>query len=253
MHKTKIVMDSVSRIITANPTEAMAGWEDQLRFLGIKIINVSDFTELVVRLAFNLIVVFIIVHLIYARTSRRKDFYFSFLSVSTVIFLISILLSSVKLEMGIAFGLFAIFGIIRYRTDPIPIKEMTYLFIVIGVSIINALSNKKISYTELVFTNMVIVIGLWLLEKRLMLKQEDSVRLVYEKIENIHTLNREALLADLRARTGIDITRYEIRKIDFLRDVAEITLFFNANGNNAVYSDTAYNTYPQDSIPQRYE
>lgn len=223
--------DSISQSLNATTNLPATDWEEHLRFLGIKIINVSDFSELVIRLIFNLLVTFVIVHFIYARTSRRKDFYFSFLSISTVIFLISMLLSSVKLEIGFAFGLFAIFGIIRYRTDAIPIKEMTYLFIVIGVSVINALSNKKISYAELVFTNMAIVFGLWLLEQRLMLKQEDSIRLIYEKIENIHLQNHEALLSDLRQRTGIDIKRYEIRKIDFLRDVAEITLYFNANGS----------------------
>ena len=109
---------------------------------------------------------------------------------------------------------------------------MTYLFVVIGISVINALANKKVSYVELVFTNGIIVFGLYLLEKRLMLKQEGSVRLIYEKIENIHNKNKDNLLADLKERTGIEIKRYEIQKIDFLKDVAHITLYFNVNGNN---------------------
>lgn len=166
----------------------------------------------------------------YARNSRRKDFYFSFLAVGTVVFLLSFLLNSVKLELGFALGLFAIFGIIRYRTDAIPIKEMTYLFVVIGISVINALANKKVSYAELIFTNAAIVFGLYLLEKRLMLKQEGSIRLIYEKIENIHDDNKDILLNDLKNRTGINIKRYEIQKIDFLKDVAHITLYFNVNG-----------------------
>lgn len=208
----------------------LTSWEENLRFLDIKIINMADFSELLIRLALNLFVTFLVVHFMYARNSRRKDFYFSFISVGTVVFLLSFLLNSVKLELGFALGLFAIFGIIRYRTDAIPIKEMTYLFIVIGISVINALSNKKVSYVELAFTNSIIVFGLWLLEKRLMLKQEGSIRLIYEKIENIHKHNEETLLADLRARTGIEISRYEIAKIDFLKDVADITLFYNVNG-----------------------
>lgn len=233
MNETKTVVDTLINVANGN-FEELTRWEEQLRFLDIKLINVADFTELLVRLLLNLFVSFLVVHYMYARNSRRKDFYFSFLSVGTVVFLLSFLLNSVKLELGFALGLFAIFGIIRYRTDAIPIKEMTYLFIVIGISVINALANKKVSYVELIFTNSIIVFGLWILEKRLMLKQEGSIRLIYEKIENIHDDKKEILLADLRERTGINIKRYEIQKIDFLKDVADITLYFNVNGKNEV-------------------
>ena len=148
-----------------------------------------------------------------------------------MVFLICFLLSNVKLELGFALGLFAIFAIIRYRTDPIPIKEMTYLFIVIGISIINSLSNKKVSYAELLLTNALIVYGLWWFEKRLMLRQEGSIRLIYEKIENVNCKNEEILLADIKERTGMNISRYEIKKIDFLRDVADIVLYYQINGD----------------------
>lgn len=207
-------------------------WEEELRFLGIKLINVGDFSELMVRFVLNTVLIFIVVQFMYAKNSKRKDFYFSYLAIGVIVFLLSFLLNNVKLELGFALGLFAIFGIIRYRTDAIPIKEMTYLFVVIGISVINALANKKVSYAELMFTNSAIVIGLWILEKRLMLKQEGTVKLIYEKIENIHLQNSESLLSDLKERTGIEIKRYEISKIDFLRDVAEITLYYNVNGNN---------------------
>lgn len=204
--------------------------EEQLRFLGIKLINLEDFSELLVRFALNTGIVFIAVHFIYAKNSKRKDFYFSYIAIAIAIFFLSSLLNNVKLELGFALGLFAIFGIIRYRTDAIPIKEMTYLFVIIGISVINALSNKKVSYAELILTNAAIVFVLWILEKRLMLKQEQSVKLIYEKIENIHTLNEEMFLNDLKERTGINVIRFEIKKIDFLRDVAEIKLFYNVNG-----------------------
>ncbi|MCW3804904.1 DUF4956 domain-containing protein [Plebeiibacterium marinum] len=212
-------------------------WEDGFRFLDIKVINVVDFTELLVRFVFNTLLIFVVVHFMYAKNSRRKDFYFSYLSIGVIVFLLSFLLNSVKLELGFALGLFAIFGIIRYRTDAIPIKEMTYLFIVIGISVINALANKKVSYAELIITNSVIIFGLWILEKRLMLKQEGSIRLIYEKIENIHALKSEELLFDLKERTGINIKRYEIQKIDFLKDVAEIILYFNVNGKDKKLSE----------------
>jgi len=210
----------------------LTAWEEQTRFLGIKLINTLDLTELILRFVFNSLVVVLVVHKLYSRNSQRKDFYFSYLAISIIIFMMCFLLNNVKLELGFALGLFAIFGIIRYRTDAIPIKEMTYLFIVIGISVLNALSNKKVSYTELLFTNTAILAGLWLLEKRLELKQEGSVKLIYEKIENIHAEKEEILLRDLSERTGIVIKRYEISKIDFLRDTAELTLFFNVNGNH---------------------
>ncbi len=224
--------DTIKEMVVTPYLAGMADWEENLRFLGIKLVNISDFSELFIRLAFNLLVSFIVVQYMYARNSRRKDFYFSFLAVGTIVFLLSFLLNSVKLELGFALGLFAIFGIIRYRTDAIPIKEMTYLFVVIGISVINALANKKVSYTELIFTNAVIVVGLYILEKRLMLKQEGSIRMIYEKIENIHADKKDILLDDLRARTGINIKRYEITKIDFLKDIADITLYFNVNGDS---------------------
>ncbi|MDA3817142.1 MAG: DUF4956 domain-containing protein [Prolixibacteraceae bacterium] len=214
--------------------DALQEWEEHVRFLDIKIINIGDFLELLVRFALNLVVSYIVIHHIYAKNSNRKDFYFSFFAVGTVVFLLSFLLNSVKLELGFALGLFAIFGIIRYRTDAIPIKEMTYLFIVIGISVINALANKKVSYVELLMTNAAIVTGLWFIEKRLALKQEGSIRLIYEKIENIHSDNEELLLSDLHQRTGINIKRYEINKIDFLKDIADVTLYFDVNGNENV-------------------
>jgi hypothetical protein len=167
---------------------------------------------------------------LYAKTSKRKDFYFSYIAVSIVIFLLCFLLASVKIELGFALGLFAVFGIIRYRTDAIPTKEMTYLFVVIVVSVINALANHKISYAELVTTNLLIIGGLYLLEKRLKLKQEISYRVIYEKIENVHVDKKEILLADLKERTGIDIKHFEIERIDFLRDVAYINIFFDIYG-----------------------
>jgi hypothetical protein len=206
--------------------------EEELRFLGIKLINTEDYIELLTRFALNMGVICIIVIGLYAKTSKRKDFYFSYIAVSIVIFLLCFLLESVKIELGFALGLFAIFGIIRYRTDAIPIKEMTYLFVVIAVSVINALANKKISYAELITTNLLVVGGLYILEKILNLRQEITYRVIYEKIENVQTGKEDILLADLKERTGKNIKHFEIERIDFLRDVAYINIFFDINGKN---------------------
>lgn len=205
---------------------------DELKFFGIKLINMEDFLSLLTRFSLNLIVIVAIVVGLYAKNSKRKDFYFSYIAVSMVIFLLCFLLVSVKIELGFALGLFAVFGIIRYRTDAIPIKEMTYLFVVIGISVINALANKKISYAELITTNLLIVVGLYILEKILHLRQEISYRVIYEKIENVQAGKDDELLADLKLRTGKNIKRFEIERIDFLRDVAYINIFFDINGKN---------------------
>lgn len=204
---------------------------DELKFLGIKIINPDDYIELLVRFGLNLLVTCFIVVVIYAKTSKRKDFYFTYIAISIVIFLLCFLLESVKIELGFALGLFAIFGIIRYRTDAIPIKEMTYLFVVIAISVINALANKKISYAELITTNLLIMGGIYILEKILNLRQEISYRIIYEKIENVQADKKDILMEDLKARTGIDIKHFEIERIDFLRDVAYINIFFDINGH----------------------
>jgi len=203
---------------------------NDLEFLGIKLINPDDYVELIVRFALNLMVTAFIVVGLYAQTSKRKDFYFSYIAISIVIFLLCFLLESVKIELGFALGLFAIFGIIRYRTDAIPIKEMTYLFVVIAVAVINALANKKVSYAELITTNLLIVGGLYILEKILNLRQEISQRIIYEKIENLHSDRKEELMADLKLRTGINIKRFEVERIDFLRDTARIFIYYDVNG-----------------------
>ncbi len=196
---------------------------------GISVTQIEDFSFMAIRFGFNIIATFFVVVLLYARNSKRKDFYFSYFAISIAVFLLCFLLESVKLELGFALGLFAIFGIIRYRTDPIPIKEMTYLFVIITVSVINALSKNQIGYIELTFVNVLLVGALWALEKILMLRQEDSLLVIYENIENLHKAREKELLADLEARTGIKIKRFQIEKIDFLRDVAQIMIYFDVS------------------------
>jgi hypothetical protein len=200
-----------------------------LNVLGVKMFQLEAFSELAIRFAFNLIATVLVVFL-YSRISKRKEFYFSYIAISMSVFLLVLLLQNVKLELGFALGLFAIFGIIRYRTDPIPPKEMTYLFVIIAVSVINALSKGYIGYSELTLVNLLLLGTLWALEKALTLRQEDSLLVIYENIENLHKDREEELLADLRERTGIKIKRYQILKIDFLRDVAQINIYFDVKG-----------------------
>lgn len=207
-------------------------WLESLKFLGIKVIDYSDFSELLFRFLLNSCMLWLIVRYNYLRYSSRCNFTFSFIAVGATVFLLCFLLNNVKLELGFALGLFAIFGIIRYRTDTIPFKQMTYLFVVIGISVMNALANKKVSYTELMFTNLAIFFGLWLLEKYLSIKQEGTMKVVYENISNIHLDKYDILMKDLSERTGFEIKRFDIEKIDYLRDIAVINIYFNTNDNS---------------------
>lgn len=192
--------------------------------------SLENFYALAIRFGFNLIATFFVVVMLYAQNSKRKEFYFSYFAISIAVFMLCFLLESVKLELGFALGLFAIFGIIRYRTDAIPIKEMTYLFVIIAVSVVNALSKDFLGYLELTFVNILLVGALWILEQVLLLRQEESLLIIYDNIENIAP-NREAeLLADLEKRTGRKIRRYQIDKVDLLRDVARITIYYYVNG-----------------------
>ena len=152
-----------------------------LEFLGTPLWDSEDFLKLLIKGAFNLGIVILIVRYIYYPVTKNKDYLFTYLLISLTVFLLCILLDSVKLQLGFALGLFAIFGIIRYRTDPIPIKEMTYLFLVIGISVVNALANKKISYAELVFANFLIVFVTYGMEKIWLLRHESRKNIIYEK------------------------------------------------------------------------
>jgi len=202
---------------------------DALEFLGTPLFDSKDFFKLLVKTAFNLSIILIIVRYIYYPITKNKDYLFTYLLISLTVFLLCILLDSVKIELAFALGLFAIFGIIRYRTDPIPIKEMTYLFLVIGVSVVNALANKKISYSELLFANFLIVAVTYGLEKIWLLRHETRKNIIYEKIDLIGPDKRDELLLDLKERTGIDVVRVEIRRVDFLKDIAYLRIFYYEN------------------------
>lgn len=195
-------------------------------FLGIELIDLEDFWELVIRFTLNSFFIFLIAKYLYYNATRRKDYFFTYILIGSVVFMMSFLLSNVKLELGFALGLFAVFGIIRYRTQQIPIKEMTYLFLVIGIAVMNALSNKKISYAELLFANLALFLITLLLEKTWHLKHESTKTIDYEKIELIKPENRQLLIKDIEERTGLTINKLEVGNIDFLKDTARIRIYY---------------------------
>jgi hypothetical protein len=193
----------------------------------VKIINIPGFLDLVWRFALNMTVIIILVRVLYYSTAKRKDYLFTYILISTIVFLLCYLLENVTLQIGFALGLFAIFGIIRYRTNQIPIKEMTYLFLIIGISVINALANSKTSIADVLFTNLIIIFITYGLEKIWLLKHESSKRITYEKIDLIKPEHHEELIKDLQERTGIrNIKRIETGKIDFLRDTCDIVIYY---------------------------
>tara|TARA_B100000965_G_scaffold389886_1_gene396120 strand:- start:130 stop:774 length:645 start_codon:yes stop_codon:yes gene_type:complete len=197
-----------------------------LEFLGTPVFDSKDFWKMVTKTIFNLMVITVIVRYIYYPITKNKDYLFTYFLISLTVFLLCVLLDSVKLQLGFALGLFAIFGIIRYRTDPIPIKEMTYLFLVIGISVVNALSNKKISHAELVFANLLIVFVTYGMERLWLLKHQSRKNITYEKIELIVPERREELIADLKERVGVDVIRVEVRRVDLLKDTANLRIFY---------------------------
>ncbi|NDV46670.1 DUF4956 domain-containing protein [Paludibacter sp. 221] len=199
-------------------------------FFGIPLFEAGSLLELIVRFAFNLLVCWIIVKYFYYKKSGRRDFYFTFILFSVAIFLLIYLLDTVKLQVGMALGLFAIFGIIRYRTEQVSIREMTYLFVIIAISVINGLS-KALSISELVAANLMFIVAIAIMESARIVKHVSTKAILYEKIDLITPDKSAELKADLERRTGIKILKYEIGHIDFLRDVAFIKIFYHPERN----------------------
>jgi len=209
----------------------------EFRFLDIPVFNAAGFSHLLIRFTFNLVITLIVVRYIYYPIAKRKDYLFTYVLMSITIFFLCTLLENVKLELGFALGLFAIFGIIRYRTDAIPIKEMTYLFVVIGIAVINALANKKVTHVELLLSNFGIVAATFALERLFLLKHETQKSIIYERIDLIVPERYEELVADLQARTGLNINRVEIGRIDFLRDVASLKIYYYESDQTHSFED----------------
>ena len=197
-----------------------------MEFFGIPLFD-NDFYKMLFRFALNITFITIIIRSFYNRTSKNKTYLFTYYMISIIVFFLCFTLKKFELDLGMALGLFAIFGIIRYRTDPMQINDMTYLFIVIGVSVINSLANQKMSYAEIFGANIIIIFSLWILGIFHFNGREKYKKIVYENIENIKAENDALLIADLEKRTGLTINRVEIGNIDFLRDLADIKIFYN--------------------------
>ena len=183
--------------------------------------------ELLTGFAANLFVALIIVRFIYYPVKQNKNYVFTFLAFNTTIFFVMSLLTSIELSVGAGFGLFAIFSVLRYRTNPMPARDMTYLFILIGLPVINASFMAGAGWNAALIANAAIVGVLYLLERGWGFHYEQSQRITYERIDLIKPENHNLLMDDLRQRTGLPIKRIELGQIDFLKDSTEIKVFYD--------------------------
>jgi len=196
------------------------------QFLGIDLMN-DDFYKLAFRFVLNFIMLTLVIRYVYYAKTPRRNYVFTFYMISIISFVIVFALKKLDIDTGMGLGLFAIFGIIRYRTNPLRVREMTYLFISIGLSVVNGLSGKQVSYAELIFINFIVVFIVYIMDTKLLVNIETSKTIIYEKIENIKPQNAQILKEDLEDRTGLKINRMSIGKVDFLKDIAEIKIFYN--------------------------
>lgn len=183
-------------------------------------------TEIALHFAANLLSCWIIVRLIYQSKAKRRDFVFTFTMVSASVFLLCRMLSGVELDLAFALGLFAIFGIIRYRTNPVPIREMTYLFLVIALAVMNALAPLSMDILSVGLGNVALWALAFVLERLLFVEHLVTKRVVYDRIELLQEGRREELREDLSQRIGENVERMEIGNVDLLRETAVIKVSY---------------------------
>lgn len=189
----------------------------------------EDTLVLLLRLGINILFLTIIIRFLYYPKTKRKDYLFTYYLIGTITFFLCFGLKKLDIDTGMGLGLFAIFGIIRYRTDAIEIKEMTYLFVIIGVSVVNSLASNQISVAEMAIINLSVVLLTFGLENLWLLKHETRKTVIYERIDLIVPDKYDEMKLDLEKRTGIAINRFEVGKIDFLSDTAQVRIFYYAD------------------------
>lgn len=197
----------------------------QISFLGVPLCDTQSLLHLLMRFAFNLLISWLIVRICYYRKSQRKDYVLTYMLFSSAMFLLIFLMENVNLQIGLTLGLFAIFGVIRYRTETVPVREMTYLFVIIATSVINGLA-LNISYVELIVANALIFLLIWAMESRVLLRHTSAKLVIYEKIQLITPERREEMIADLEQRLGHKVNKVEVGHVDFLRDVAFVKVYY---------------------------
>lgn len=195
--------------------------------IGTSLFEFVGLGQLVFRFLFNMVFVWIIIHVFYYRKTKKLNFYFTFSLISISVFFLIYMLGSggIKIKMGMALGLFAIFGIIRYRTELITVREMTYLFVIITISVINALS-KNINYPTLCVANLIFVLAIWFFESFRALRHIGCKHILYDRVDNIKPEQRGQLLEEVKERTGLDIVDIEVGSINYLQDTVMLKVYY---------------------------
>ena len=206
-----------------------------------KIIDVNHTKELLIAFLINLIAIMIVVRALYYPKCKRGEFFFTYILIAISTFMLIYVLGDVKLKAGIALGLFAIFSIIRYRTEQVAIREMTYLFIIIAISAINGLTVSELSYGEVLIINLLFIFSIWVCESKLLISHYSYKVIKYDNVNLITPEKRDELIADLEKRTGLKIEKVEVGAIDFLKDAAIVKMYYRSKeSNNSV--DTTLKT-----------
>ena len=175
----------------------------------------------------NFLAAFIIVRFVYYPRGRCNNYVFTFLAFNTVIYFIMGMFTSVEISIGAGFGLFALFSILRYRTETVPIREMTYLFVMAALPILNSIFWQSAQYEKLLIVDILVIAVIWFLDREWGFNREQfQMNVVYEKIDLIKKERRQEMLADLCDRTGLAVTDAEVQSINFLRDVAELKVTY---------------------------
>lgn len=217
-----------------------------MTFMGMDIINIPGVVEMLLRFILNMLMVWIIVQFFYYPKSQRRDYYFTFLLISVSIFMLIFLMDGSKMKIGAALGLFAVFGIIRYRTESVPIREMTYLFFLVALSVVNGMA-AKLSLSELIIANILFIISVAVSESNKLAKHVSCKFVKYDNIKLIVPQRREEMKADLEERLGVKVLNVEIGSVDFLRDAALIKVFYEGLDNEANTADSL------SAMPKDYE
>ena len=200
-----------------------------MEFLEVPLFD-DDLAKMLVRLTINLLASSILIWGCYRRNQPEGNpNVFTFVLLNLSVFFVCFTLKKMELELGMALGLFAIFSIIRYRTDTVPIKEMTYLFVVVGIAVINSLSNKNTSYAELFFANVAILFAAWILEKVVRIEKKIKLQkqpIVIDRLELLPPDRRTELTEFLEQMTGLKIEKIAVDKIDLTKKSACLTIFY---------------------------
>ena len=213
---------------------------------GIQLIDPLPLAEMLVRFAFNFLFVLIIVRFFYYPRSKRRDYFFAFIMLSASIFMMIYFMDGSKMKVGAALGLFAVFGIIRYRTEAVPIREMTYLFFIVALAVVNGMS-ARLSIAELLIANLIFILVAKFTESSRFIKRVACKYVRYDNINLITPEKREDMIEDLKKRTGLNIIKVEIGSIDFMRDTALIKIYYE--DADAAMNDA--NTLQK--LPKNYE